>query len=116
MKFLKCLFAVVVIFAGLNSDYATAADDLVVGAKKEGGLVLYLSTNLTDANGLIQLFKQSSARFFSSERAEPNRNFTAESRSTQRFNLLSPLRALRVSAVNRPILFTADPRGKPCTI
>jgi len=46
------------IFAGLHSDYATAADDLVAGAKKEGGLVLYLSTNLTDANGLIQLFKQ----------------------------------------------------------
>ena len=58
MKFLKCLFAVVMIFAGLHSDYATAADDLVAGAKKEGSLVLYLSTNLTDANGLIQLFKQ----------------------------------------------------------
>ena len=58
MKFLKCLFAVVMIFAGLHSDDATAADDLIAGAKKEGSLVLYLSTNLTDANGLIQLFKQ----------------------------------------------------------
>src|SRR6476660_5615837 len=58
MKFSKCLFAVVMIFAGLHSDYATAADDLVAGAKKEGSLVLYLLTNLTDANGLIQLFKQ----------------------------------------------------------
>jgi iron(III) transport system substrate-binding protein len=46
------------IFAGSHSDYAAAADDLIAGAKKEGGLVLYLSTNLTDANGLIQLFKQ----------------------------------------------------------
>jgi hypothetical protein len=45
------------IFAGLHSDDATAADDLIAGAKKEGSLVLYLSTNLTDANGLIQLFK-----------------------------------------------------------
>src|SRR4029078_2639349 len=58
MKFLKCLFAVVMIFAGLHSDDATAADDLIAGAKKEGSLVLYLSPNLTDANGLIQLFKQ----------------------------------------------------------
>src|ERR1044072_2407522 len=58
MKFLKYLFAVLMIFAGLHADDATAADDLIAGAKKEGSLVLYLSTNLTDANGLIQLFKQ----------------------------------------------------------
>jgi iron(III) transport system substrate-binding protein len=36
---------------------ATAEDDLIAGAKKEGNLTLYLSTNLTDANGMIQLFK-----------------------------------------------------------
>ena len=34
-----------------------SSDDLIASAKKEGDLVLYLSTNLTDANGLIQLFK-----------------------------------------------------------
>lgn len=37
---------------------AVAQDDVVAAAKKEGQLVLYLSTNLTDANGMIQLFKQ----------------------------------------------------------
>jgi len=42
----------------LYSQAIFAADDLIAGAKREGGLVLYLSTNLTDANGLIQLFKQ----------------------------------------------------------
>jgi iron(III) transport system substrate-binding protein len=36
---------------------ATAEDDLIAGAKKEGNLTLYLSTNLADANGMIQLFK-----------------------------------------------------------
>jgi len=35
-----------------------ASEDLAPAAKKEGELVLYLSTNLTDANGMIQLFKQ----------------------------------------------------------
>ena len=33
-------------------------DDLLTAAKKEGEVNLYLSTNLTDANGLIGLFKQ----------------------------------------------------------
>lgn len=37
---------------------ALAQDDVVAAAKKEGQLVLYLSTNLTDANGMIQLFRQ----------------------------------------------------------
>jgi hypothetical protein len=36
----------------------SATDDLIAGAKKEGSLVLYLSTNLTDANGKVQLYKQ----------------------------------------------------------
>jgi iron(III) transport system substrate-binding protein len=35
-----------------------AGEDSVAAAKKEGEVVLYLSTNLTDANGMIQLFKQ----------------------------------------------------------
>jgi iron(III) transport system substrate-binding protein len=36
-----------------------ASDDLIVaGAKKEGEVSLYLSTNLTDANGMMQSFKQ----------------------------------------------------------
>ena len=35
-----------------------ASEDFAPAAKKEGELVLYLSTNLTDANGMIQLFKQ----------------------------------------------------------
>jgi len=40
---------------GLNLDRSSsfAADDLIAGAKKEGNLVLYLSTNLTDANGMV---------------------------------------------------------------
>jgi iron(III) transport system substrate-binding protein len=33
-------------------------DNVIVGAKKEGEVSLYLSTNLTDANGLIQRFNQ----------------------------------------------------------
>ena len=37
---------------------ARAQDDVVGAAKKEGALTLYLSMNLTDANGLIQLFRQ----------------------------------------------------------
>lgn len=35
-----------------------AQEDVVAGAKKEGALTLYLSMNLTDANGLIQLFQK----------------------------------------------------------
>jgi len=33
-------------------------DQLITGAKKEGEVSLYLSTNLTDANGMMQSFKQ----------------------------------------------------------
>jgi hypothetical protein len=35
-----------------------AQDDLVAAAKEEWQLFLYLSTNLTDAHGMIRLFKQ----------------------------------------------------------
>lgn len=51
--------AIVLCLAGLNSHLpaATVEDNLIAGAKKEGALVLYLSTNLTDANGLVQLYK-----------------------------------------------------------
>jgi iron(III) transport system substrate-binding protein len=42
----------------VNLSAGEANDDLVAGAKKEGNLTLYLSTNLADANGIIQLFKQ----------------------------------------------------------
>ena len=34
------------------------ADDLVAGAKKEGEVNLYLSTDLSDANGMIQSFRK----------------------------------------------------------
>jgi iron(III) transport system substrate-binding protein len=38
---------------------AWASDDqIIAGAKKEGEVSLYLSTNLTDANGMMQSFKQ----------------------------------------------------------
>ena len=33
-------------------------DQIIAGAKKEGEVSLYLSTNLTDANGMMQRFKQ----------------------------------------------------------
>jgi iron(III) transport system substrate-binding protein len=53
------LLAIVFCFAGWESSLpaATLEDNLIAGAKKEGALVLYLSTNLTDANGLVQLYK-----------------------------------------------------------
>ena len=35
-----------------------ASEDIPAEAKKEGEVVLYLSTNLTDANGMIRLDKQ----------------------------------------------------------
>ena len=54
----KAISVVLLIVVILRSPCGFAADDLVAGAKKEGSLVLYLSTNLTDGNGLIQLFKQ----------------------------------------------------------
>src|SRR5215216_1887970 len=37
---------------------ARAQEDVVAAAKKEANLTLYLSMNLTDANGLIQLFQK----------------------------------------------------------
>ena len=60
MKPLKLSLAVVIACTVLNwhPSGATAQDDVVAAAKKEGQLVLYLSTNLTDANGMVQLFKQ----------------------------------------------------------
>ena len=60
MKFLKLPVAILMgwISLNLNLSAALAQDDVVAAAKKEGQLVLYLSTNLTDANGIVQLFKQ----------------------------------------------------------
>src|SRR5258706_721858 len=59
MRLRTLLLAIVLALAGLNSPLlaASAEDDLVAGAKKEGILTLYLSTNLADANGVIQLYK-----------------------------------------------------------
>jgi hypothetical protein len=47
------LLAIIFTVAGWQSQLpaATVEDNLIAGAKKEGALVLYLSTNLTDANG-----------------------------------------------------------------
>ncbi len=60
MKILKLSLALFISFTVLNwhPSGAAAQDDVVAAAKKEGQLVLYLSTNLTDANGMVQLFKQ----------------------------------------------------------
>ena len=58
LKLFQLLLVVITSGFGLNLSNAFAADDLIAGAKKEGNLVLYLSTNLTDANGMVQLFKQ----------------------------------------------------------
>ena len=60
MKLFKLLLAFLVGCTVLNwhPSGAAAQDDVVAAAKKEGQLVLYLSTNLTDANGMIQLFRQ----------------------------------------------------------
>src|SRR5207244_3581153 len=60
MKLLRLVLVLVIFCFGLQFDRSSsfAADDLIAGAKKEGNLVLYLSTNLTDANGMVQLFKQ----------------------------------------------------------
>src|SRR6266508_306273 len=58
MKLSKSLLAFLVYCAGLNFNLAGAiSDDGVVAVKKEGEVLLYLSTNLADANGMIQLFK-----------------------------------------------------------
>ena len=60
MKLFKLLLAILIACIGLTlrPSGAPAQDDVVAGAKKEVQLVLYLSTNLTDANGMIQLFRQ----------------------------------------------------------
>ena len=59
MKQLGVLLAIALSFAGFPSRLLAASveEGLVAGARKEGALVLYLSTNLTDANGLVQLYK-----------------------------------------------------------
>ena len=59
MKLQKLLLALVICNAAFNLRISTAtAQDVVAAAKKEGEVLLYLSTNLADANGMIQLFKQ----------------------------------------------------------
>jgi iron(III) transport system substrate-binding protein len=59
MKLHKLLFALAICSAALNLNLSGAiAQDVVAAAKKEGEVLLYLSTNLADANGMIQLFKQ----------------------------------------------------------
>lgn len=59
MKFSKSLLAILVYCAGLSFNLSAAtAQDIAAAAKKEGEVLLYLSTNLADANGMIQLFKQ----------------------------------------------------------
>ena len=59
MKLPTLLLAIVFALTSLPSRLPAASveDGLIAGAKKEGALVLYLSTNLTDANGLVQLYK-----------------------------------------------------------
>ena len=47
---------ILVILAGTS--LARAQEDVIAAAKKEANLTLYLSMNLTDANGLMQLFRQ----------------------------------------------------------
>ena len=59
MKLQKLLLALAILSAVFNLTISAAtAQDVVAGAKKEGEVLLYLSTNLADANGMIQLFKQ----------------------------------------------------------
>jgi iron(III) transport system substrate-binding protein len=59
MKRLSVWLAIMVLFCGVAANLwaASAEDELIAGAKKEGNLTLYLSTNLADANGVIQLYK-----------------------------------------------------------
>ncbi len=59
MKRYSVWLAIIVLLCGGSASLfaGEASDDLIAGAKKEGALVLYLSTNLTDANGLVQLYK-----------------------------------------------------------
>ena len=59
MKLSTLLLTIALSLTSLSSRLLAAAieDDLIAGAKKEGTLTLYLSTNLADANGLIQLYR-----------------------------------------------------------
>ena len=60
MTTIRILPAILIFLCQLLATVASyaAGEDGVAAAKKEGEVVLYLSTNLTDANGMIQLFKQ----------------------------------------------------------
>ena len=75
------LYAVTALFA--------ASEDSVAAAKKEGEVVLYLSTNLADANGMIQLFKQKypfiNVNFFRADNEKLLSRILTES-TTGRFN------------------------------
>jgi iron(III) transport system substrate-binding protein len=66
-----------------------AGEDGVAAARKEGEVVLYLSTNLADANGVIQLFKQKypfiNVNFFRADNEKLLSRILTES-ATGRFN------------------------------
>jgi iron(III) transport system substrate-binding protein len=53
-----CAMVIAVSWILERSPSALPDEILIAGAKKEGQVSLYLSTNLTDANGMIQLFRQ----------------------------------------------------------
>jgi len=59
-KLSKLWPAVFAIFMGISGwvPPARPADDFVAGAKKEGELDLYLSTDLSDANGMMHAFRK----------------------------------------------------------
>ena len=48
---------VICLLLATSAHVVRAQDDIVAAAKKEANLTLYLSMNLTDANGLMQLFR-----------------------------------------------------------
>jgi iron(III) transport system substrate-binding protein len=50
------IFSACLALIGQPQTVWSSKDDVIAGAKKEGEVSLYLSTNLTDANGLIQQF------------------------------------------------------------
>lgn len=60
MKFTKLFLSVLlfVLCTGLSSRTVWPNDQVTAEAKKEGQLSLYFSINLTDANGIIHLFRQ----------------------------------------------------------
>jgi iron(III) transport system substrate-binding protein len=72
-----------------GADAPATQDSIVAAAKKEGQLILYLSTNLTDANGLIQLFRQKypfiEVNFYRAENDKLLNRILTES-SANRFN------------------------------